>query len=914
MLSSASIIEVQAMGHHYLHQLFSPRNIAVFGIDQQEDAIGALVFRNLLDAGFKGGVYPVTAKYGEVLGHKAYLDLKDVHAPVDLAVVATPAAFVPSIVQQCGEHGVNGVVILSSGFAECGKRGRHLQKDVIDIARQYEMHIIGPNCLGVMRPSVGLNATFSHNQALSGNLALVSQSGSMCTAILDWAATQGIGFSAVITLGDTADVDFGDTLDFLALDPKTDSILLNVECIHHARGFMSGLRTASRMKPVIVLKAGRYGACSQAAAHAGALAGNDAVFDAALERAGVVRVDTVTQLFSAAQILSSGMRVQENRLLIVTNGSGPGLMAADRVAKMQLRMAQLSPETLQQLDGVLPAAWSRANPVDILGDADAERYAEVLDICMRDANLDGILVMLTPQAMTDPQDIAEAIATVCKGKRKPQELKPVLACWMGEEQVTTGRQILSAAGIPHFRAPELAVEAFAYLASYSSNQKMLLQMPPSLQEQKREPDVDGARLIIESVLAEGRRSLSTTESRAILAAFRIPAMPTILTHDPSEALVAAQSLGFPVVMKISSSDITHKSDIDGVRLNISSAHDVRGVYQELVETARRNLPDAHLDGVTVEGMYHSPSVRELRIGVVCDPVFGPVISFGMGGTSDEVHHDHALALPPLNDYVIKQTICRTRVAKLLGKFRNLPPIHYDALWDVMQRVSEIVCELPEIIEMEINPLVVDARGAMAVDAQFTIDYPPATTLPYGHMAIHPYPNELTRKLQLADGANITIRPIRPEDAEIEQIFVRNLSKEARYMRFMQALRELTPAMLVRFTQIDYDREMSFIALARQDNKEVEIGMARYAINPDKNSCEFALVIADAWQNRGLGGLMMETLIKAARTKGLRTIEGEVLARNVNMLRLMQRLGFSRRKDEMDDGIILVSKRLGNHCC
>lgn len=903
------------MSHHYLNQLFAPRSIAVFGASQREDAVGTLVFRNLLDAGFKGAIYPVNPKHAEVLGYKAYPALGELHEPVDLAVIATPAATVPAIVRQCGEHGVKGVVILSAGFAEAGHRGKRLQKEVVDIAHQYEMHIIGPNCLGIMRPSVGLNATFSRNQAMPGNLALVSQSGAMCTAILDWAATQGIGFSTVITLGDTADVDFGDALDFLALDSKTDSILLYVEGIHDARGFMSGLRTASRMKPVVVLKAGRYEEGSRAAtSHTGAIVGSDDAFDAALERAGVVRVSTVTQLFAAAQILSSGIRVQQNRLLIVTNGGGPGVMATDRAAEMDLRMAQLAPDTIRQLDAVLPATWSQGNPVDILGDADPERYAAALNICMQDDNLDGILVMLTPQAMTDPQGVASAVAAVCESQQNKKLCKPILACWMGEEQVAGGRQVLSDAGIPHFRAPESAVEAFAYLTCYRSNQKMLMQVPPSVREQKREPDVEGARLILESVLAEGRRSLSTTESRAILAAFRIPAMPTILARSPAEALVAAESLGYPVVMKISSPDITHKSDIDGVRLNIASAHDVRSVYLELTEAARRGLPDATLEGVTVESMYHSHSSRELMVGVVRDPVFGPVISFGMGGTSVEIHRDRAVALPPLNDYMIRKTVCRTRVAKLLGQFRNMPPINFDALWEVMLRVSEMVCELPEIVEMDINPLVADAAGVVAVDARFMINYPPAAARRYDHMAIHPYPNDLVRKLQLADGTDIVIRPIRPEDAEIEQSFVRNLSKESRYMRFMQALRELTPDMLVRLTQIDYDREMAFIALSREQGEDVEIGVARYSINPDKSSCEFALVIADAWQNRGLGGLMMEALIGTARAKGLRTIEGEVLAHNTGMLRLMERLGFARHQDALEDGIVIVSKRLGDHCC
>jgi acetyltransferase len=493
-------------------------------------------------------------------------------------------------------------------------------------------------------------------------------------------------------------------------------------------------------------------------------------------------------------------------------------------------------------------------------------------------------------------------------KLKSTTKKPILACWMGDALVAAGREVLFAAGIPNFRAPEYAVEAFSYLANYRENQKMLLQMPPSIDSSEHsEPDIVGARLIIESVLSEGRKVLSTTESRAILAAFHIPCLPTILARSAPEALVVAESLGFPVAMKISSPDIVHKSDVHGVRLNISSAQAVRSVFQDLMDSAKKQLPEARLEGVTLEKMYASKTARELMIGVARDPVFGPVISFGTGGTTVEIHRDHAVALPPLNEYITRKTIGRTRVARLLGEFRNMPAIKCSALVQVMLRVSEMVSELPEIMEMDINPLLADEKGVVAVDARFVVGYSSGAGRKYSHMAIHPYPIDLVRKQQLADGTDITVRPIRPEDAEMEQEFVRNLSMESRYMRFMQALRELTPEMLVRFTQIDYDREMAFVALARQNGKDVESGVARYAINPDKVSCEFALVIADDWQGRGLGGLLMRSLMESARNKGCTTIIGEVLADNSNMIRLMTRLGFE--KSRVEEGVVLVTKRL-----
>ncbi len=895
------------MGHHYLSQLFAPASMAVFGATERPESVGQLVLNNILQAGFGGKIYPVNPKYKQVQGLTCYPQLGHIKASVELAVIASPAHTAVEIMHQCGEHGVKGVIVLPVGFGDKTARGKRLEKELLATAQEYGIHLIGPNCLGIMRPPACLNATFSRNQAKNGNLALVSQSGAVCTAILDWAANRQIGFSTVVTLGDALDVDFGDVLDYLALDPATSSILLYIESIKDARSFMSGLRGASRLKPVIVLKAGRYEEGNRAASsHTGAIVGSDDAFDAALERAGVVRVNTVTQLFSAAEVLSSGMTLNQNRLLIVTNGGATGVMATDRAVEMKLRMTQLTPATLAALNALLPATWSQGNPVDIMGDASPERYEQVLDICLADDNLDGVLVMLTPQAMTDPAGVAEAVVRVrqrCK--------KPLLACWMGEEQVAAGREILSAGNIPQFNVPESAIEAFAYLAAYRSNQKMLMQVPPSIAEQSSEPDIEGARLIMESVLSEGRRALSTTEGRAILSAFRIPSVPTILARSPTEALVAAESLGFPVVMKISSPDVVHKSDVNGVRLNINSARTVRSIYQELLENIAKAQPNARVDGITVEPMYHEVAARELMIGVVRDPVFGPVISFGTGGTAVEVHRDCAIALPPLNEYMIKKTVCRPRVARMLVDFRNMPAVDFKALHQVMQRVSELVCELPEVLEMDINPLMVSPQGAVAVDARFSIAYPKGGRQRYDHMAIHPYPNDLVKFQQLADGTNILIRPIRPEDAEMEQEFVRNLSKESRYMRFMQSLRELTPDMLVRFTQIDYDREVAFLALVREEGVEVEIGVCRYALNPDRHSCEFALVIADAWQNRGLGGLLMQILIDVARNKNLSSIIGEVLAENTGMLRLMQRLGFERRKSEQDSAIVIVTKRLNN---
>ncbi|AHK78046.1 acetyl-CoA synthetase [Ectothiorhodospira haloalkaliphila] len=893
------------MGPHFLNRIFAPRSIAVIGATERTNALGSLVFANLVDAGFKGELYAVNPKHDKVHGRRCYPDVEAIGRPVELAVVATPARTVPNVLRHCGEHGVRGAVVLSAGFSESGRAGKRLEEEIMEISREYDLRLIGPNCLGVMRPGRGLNATFSKNKALPGNLALVSQSGAICTAILDWAESQEIGFSAVASMGDASDVDFGDVLDYLALDRETRSILLYVEGIHNARRFMSGLRAAARMKPVIVIKSGRHAEGSRAAmSHTGSLVGADDVFDAALERAGGVRAMTIQQLFSAARILSSGYRVEGNRLAIITNAGGPGVMATDRAVELDVNMARFSTETMDKLNKALPEQWSHGNPVDILGDADAERFENAMTACLEDSGVDASIVMLTPQAMTDPLAVAEVTSRIAKKVKKP-----VLGCWMGDIQVREGRDHLTRERLPHFTTPEASVEGFAYLAAHKRNQRLLLQVPSPLSDRGR-TDVHGARLIIEGALSEGRKLLSTLESKAVLSAFRIPVTQTMRANTAGEALVAAGTVGYPVAMKIDSPDITHKSDVQGVRLNIASAESVRSAFQTMVEDAQRLKPGARINGVTLERMHQSTYGRELMVGVLRDPVFGPVISFGSGGTSVEVIKDRAVALPPLNEVIIEGMIARTKVAKLLKEFRNMPAVDEQALEQVLLRVSEMVCELPEIQEMDINPLIADDRGLAAVDARITVNFPPVMPDRYAHMAIHPYPAHLVNQWQLPDGTNLTIRPIRPEDAKIEQEFVRNLSAESRYNRFMQAVHELTPQMLVRFTQIDYDREMALIAVQeRPDGSELQVAVARYTANPDQQSCEFALAVADEWQGRGVGSHLMNELMDVARTRGLRTMEGDVLAQNTNMMALMHRLGFSSRNSREDEGIKLVTKRL-----
>jgi len=893
------------MGPHHLDTLFSPRSIAVFGASEKPDSIGTRVFQNLIQAGFKGELYPVNPGHKSVQGRPCVSRIGDIEQAVDLAVITSPAKTVPGIIRECGEQGVRAAVILTGGFRETGPAGARMEQTILETAQHYNLRLVGPNCLGLMRPSVGLDATFLETPAPAGGLALVSQSGALCTAILDWAKPHQLGFSTVVSLGNASDIDFGDVLDYLASDYRTSAILLYIEGVHDSRTFMSGLRTAARAKPVIVLKVGRHAKGSQAAStHTGAMIGSDDVFDAALERAGVVRAMTFGQLFAAAEILSAGKKVNGNRLAIITNGGGPGVLATDRAEDLRVEIARLGEDTVRSLDDALPANWSHSNPIDITGDAGPEAYGKAVRACLRDPGVDGILTLFTPLPLSDPLTAARSVIDAAKERKG----KPVLACWMGETRIREAREALSGSHIPSFITPERAVEAFAYLSRHCRNQKLLLQTPGPLSDQ-REPDIEGVRLIMEAALAEGRELLSSVEAKAVLRAFHIPCTQTIEANSPTQALVAAETVGFPVALKINSPDINHKSDVGGVRLNINNAPEVHSSYKSLLETVEKRSPGARITGVTVEPISSSPNTRELMVGVKRDPIFGPVIAFGSGGTAVEILRDSAVALPPLNSLLAQRLIARTRAARLLEPFRQMAGVDQQAVEQVLLRISDMVCELPHIKEMDVNPLLADDQGVVAADVRIRISRPSTAPIPYAHMAIHPYPSHLVSRLHLPDGTALTIRPIRPEDADTEQEFVRNMSPEAKYFRFMQTIDELTPEMLARFTQPDYDREMALIAVVDDQGKRSQLGVARYTVNPDGRTCEFALAVLDTKRRMGIGSRLMEALMEAARTRGIRMIEGEVLSDNNRMLSLMRRLGFAIRNSPEDTGIRIVERWL-----
>ena len=893
------------MSEHYLSPLFTPKSVAVFGASNSSNSVGQVVFENMLKSSFQGPLYPINPKYAEVQGKQAYSLINDIHQPVELAVIATPPQTLPGIIENCGAAGVKAAVIITAGLREAGAG---LEEQLLAKARAYGIRLLGPNCLGIMRPSIGLNATFYKGGASNGNIAFVSQSGALCTAILDWAQNNDVGFSSIVSTGSSIDVDFGEILDYLVADPGTQSILMYIEGIRDARRFMSALRAAARLKPVILVKVGRHTAGAKAAlSHTAALVGADNIFNAAVNRVGAVRVQTITQLFTAAKALSLNFCRFGNRLAIVTNGGGPGVMAADRAADVGLSLAALADDTLQYLDRHLPAHWSHGNPVDIIGDAGADRYHHALKACLEDENVDGVLAIFTPQAMSQPLESAQALIELAAGN-----CKPLLACWMGEAQVAAAREAFAKARIPHFRTPEPAVEVFSHLSAYYRNQQLLRQMPGRISHHL-EPDVEGARMIIEGAMQEHRNVLTAMESKAVLAAFHIPVAQTMIARSPGEALLIAEQLKFPVAMKVNSHDITHKTDVGGVILNLKNAHEVRAAYQDILAVVREKRPEAHMDGVSIEAMILKPNGRELMIGVTSDPVFGPVITFGSGGTEVEVKSTPAIALPPLNKFLTRELIQEANITRLLGPFRQMPAANLEALEDVFLRVSEMVCELPWLKEMDVNPLILDETGALAADARIIVEFRQPSPDRYAHMAIAPYPTHLVSHWQFADGMDITIRPIRPEDAELDQRFIRGLSDESRYFRFMEAIHELPQTLLASLTQIDYGCEMALVALTpdrdRDQDRETALGVARYVINPDGNSCNFALAVADNVRGKGLGRKLMTSLMEAARAQGLKEIEGLVLSNNDRMLGLMHRLGFSIKSAEEDHGLTKVNKRL-----
>jgi acetyltransferase len=892
------------MARHSLAPLLAPQSVALVGATEREGALGRLVWQKLAAGGLKGTLSAVNPKHAKVFGERCYARLEALPQPAELAVIVTPARTVPGIIDDAGAAGTRAAVILSAGFGEAGDAGRALQAEALAAARRHGVRLLGPNCLGLMRTDIGLNATFSPVPALAGNLALVSQSGAICTAILDWAQTAGVGFSSVVSLGAAADVDFGEVLDFLVADHTTRAILMYVEGIRDARRFVSSLRTAARGKPVIALKVGRYATGSHAASsHTGALVGSDAVFDAVLRRCGTVRVKTYTQLFAAARILAERKLPAGDRLAILTNGGGPGVMAADSAAENGVALAELSAATVDLLNRKLPPQWSHGNPIDIVGDAPPQRFEDATAAALDDAGVDELLVMYSPVAVTSPAAAAQAVVAGAQGRTKP-----VLAAWLGAVNPTETRAYLESKGLPNFYTPENAVEAFSFLCAYRRNQKLLLEVPGALARSAHAaaPDLAAAQAIRDAALAEGRTTLTEHEAKALLRTFgvRVPPSPVVTTREA--AVAAARDIGFPVALKVHSPDLTHKTEVGGVRLNLQDEAMVAGAFDGILRSVRAARPDARVEGAVVQPMLRYAHAREVLVGVATDAVFGPVISFGSGGISVEAVRDAAIALPPLNAMLARELIGRTRVSRLLDAYRDVPAADREALVALLAGVSDMVCALPWLKEMDLNPVFAHPGGAVIADARVVIDPARLQAPPrYGHMAIHPYPAELEGVLTLRDGTRVAVRPIRPEDAELEQRFFTGLSERSRYQRFLNLMARLPPQMLARFTQLDYDRELALVALTPDGNDFIAVG--RYAPNADGDTAEFALTVGDTWQGRGLGRALLERLCDCARAAGYRTLYGHILNANQDMLGLARYLGFAQTSH--DGELVTVARAL-----
>ncbi|MBL1140689.1 MAG: bifunctional acetate--CoA ligase family protein/GNAT family N-acetyltransferase [Proteobacteria bacterium] len=884
-----------------LKKLFKPESVALIGASEKPGSLGNVVMKNLISGGFSGPILPVNPKYKFVNGVLAYQDIKSLPVVPDLAVICTPAITIPDLIKELGERGTRAAVVLSAGFHE-SIDGESLQQRMLDAAKPYDLRILGPNCVGLLIPSIGLNASFAHTNSLKGNLAFVSQSGALCTTILDWAKSKGIGFSYFISLGDNADIDFGDLLDYLGSDQSTHGVVLYMESVKLARKFMSAARATSRNLPVIVIKSGRVAEGAKAAtSHTGALSGSDDVFDAAIRRAGMLRVYTINNIFDAVETLARARPIKGNRLTILTNGGGPGVLATDHLITSGGRIAELSPETIEELNTFLPPTWSKANPVDIIGDGDADRYLNALKVLIKDPNHDAILVMLVPVAVINNKEVAIAVANEIN-----QTKKPILTCWMGEDGVAEAREIFEQEGIPSFDTPYSAIQAFMQIVEYGCNKESLMETPPSITEGFDQGQAKAStQKIIKSVLQDKRNVLTEPEAKNILAAYGIPIVETKIAYNVDDALNAADDLGYPVVLKILSSDITHKSDVGGVLVGIDSGQTLQLAAEGMLARIKKLLPAANIDGFTVQKMVARGDSYELIIGVATDPIFGPAILFGHGGVSVEVINDKAVALPPINIKLAEDLISRTRISKLLSGYRGIPAANLEEVKLTLVKISQLIIDNPEIIELDINPLFADSKGVVALDARIKIK---ATNLTGSErLVIRPYPKELEERIILNNGQEVVLRPIRPEDESAHHEFLSKTDPQDIYFRFFKAANNFSHQFLARFTQIDYDREMAFIAKTT-DHKLETLGVIRAISDSDNNEAEIAIIIRSDIHKNGLGKKLMEKLISYCRKRGTKRLTGQLLPENHAMLRLVRKFHFETQL-EPESNIIYFSLEL-----
>ncbi|MEW6219460.1 MAG: bifunctional acetate--CoA ligase family protein/GNAT family N-acetyltransferase [Thermodesulfobacteriota bacterium] len=873
-----------------LDYLFRPECVAVIGASNRPQSIGAVIIRNLLQGGFAGPIMPVNPKYGAVAGVLAYPDVQRLPTPPQLAVICTPPATVPELVEELGKRGTRAAVVVTAGLGRAyDSRGRRLQDAMLEAARRHEVRILGPNCLGLLVPRLGLNASFSHVAALPGKIGFISQSGALATTVLDWARSKGIGFSHFVSLGDAVDLDFGDVLDYLAQDQVTRAILMYIESVHHHRDFLSAARACARIKPVLVIKAGRQTEGARAAAcHTNALAGSDAVFDAAIGRAGMLRVYNFNELFAAVETLAHAAPVKAKALAIITNGGGPGVVAVDSLIEQRGSLTELGPETLAKLEQVLPATWSGANPVDIIGDAPGSRYAAALKILLEAPETEAILVMHAPTAIANSREAAQAVIDTVQAYKGYRQ-KLILTNWLGEEGAQPSRQLFAEAGLPSYRTPEGAVRAFIHLWRYRQNQELLLETPPSAPAECIS-GAKAARQVVDQVLASGHALLGEPEARTVLAAYGIPFVEARMATTPELAGELASQLGFPVALKILSPDISHKSDAQGVVLDLPEKAAVQAAAEEMLARVTALKPEARILGFTVQRMARWPRAHELIIGMACDPVFGPVLVFGHGGTAVEVVCDKAVALPPLNLSLARELISRTRVYQLLKGYRDQPAADLDAIALTLMQVSQLVIDIPQIEAIDINPLLAGPNGVLAVDARIQVrrEVLPGTE----RLAIKPYPKELEEETVSRNGRSLRLRPLRPEDAEAHDLLISMLDPQDAYFRFFRTIGRMPRSELARLTQIDYHREMVFIAEAADPKGLPEtLGEVRAMIDPDNTAAEFSILVRSDQQGQGLGRILMNKILRYCQSRGTREMVGDILFHNHRMLALAKSLGF-----------------------
>jgi acetyltransferase len=870
-----------------LNKIFHPKTIAVIGASNQINTIGYAIMHNLVGTKYKGIVFPVNLREPSIQGVKSYKYVRDIPEAVDLAIVVTPAATVPDIIRECGEAHVGGAVIISAGFKEAGSEGERLSDRTLEIARQYNLRILGPNCLGFINPSLGLNASFASRMAKKGKIAFISQSGALCTSILEKAKEQRVGFSHFVSIGDMIDIGFHDLIDYFGRSTNTSSILIYMESLADARKFMSAARAFARDKPIIVLKAGRSREGARATlSHTGSLAGNDSVFDAALKRAGVIRVERIAQLFNCAQSLAMQQRPKGNRLAIITNAGGPGILATDHLIHHGGELAVFSLDTLDQLNDVLPESWSHGNPVDLAGDATPERYRQALEICLKDKNTDGVLLILTPQALVQPKDVEKELIKVCE---RPG--KTILASWMGQGASWSGKLLTKKGNIPVYRYPESAVDVFLKMYSYTRNIDLLYETPSNIPEEFT-PNIEAAHQLLNDALEAGRSQLTELEAKKILSYYDMPISESRLAVNVKEAVKIAEEIGYPVVLKIVSLEIGLKTDLGGVLLNIKTANEVGMAYNQILHSVRKARPEANILGISVEKMIFKR--HELLIGANKDPIFGSVIVFGMGGIAVEVFKDLTIELPPLNMALAKRIIEGTKIFHLLKGYRGMPESDIRAVQFLLYKFAYLVIDCPQILEIDINPYVIDEEGGVILDTYIILDkyYQKDQLRPYSHIVISPYPKQYETEYLMKNGQKVLLRPIRPADEPLEEEMLKSLSKQTRYYRFFGFMPKITKKLLKRSSQIDYDREIAIIAVLEEKGKKRIIAEVRLLATHDNSEAEFAIVIADKCQGMGLGNKLTSYMIEIAIQRNIKTISASVLKANNAMVHIFRKMGFT----------------------